>query len=181
MRNIEIKARLKNPSESRAVAERLCGPRPHAELRQVDTYFNVPNGRLKLREEEGDGAKNVLIFYRRPDQTGPKRSLYDLAPTNSPTELKHALTGALGIRVIVSKRRTVFLHENVRIHLDEVEGLGAFLEFEAVMADGVPDGAGQAQLQKLMREFSISEEDLFEDSYSDMIERNNDSDRRNKL
>jgi adenylate cyclase, class 2 len=61
--------------------------------------------------------------------------------------------------------------QNVRIHLDEVEGLGAFLEFEAVMPDGIPDSSGQSQLHKLMRDFSINEEDLIEDSYCNMLER----------
>jgi predicted adenylyl cyclase CyaB len=173
MRNIEIKARLKNLSESRKVAMRLAGAQPHAQLRQVDTYFNVPDGRLKLREEEGDGAKNVLIYYHRPDQAGPKRSEYDMVTINSPAALKRVLSDALGVRVAVSKQRTVFLRENVRIHLDEVDGLGAFLEFEAAMPDGVPDSSGQTQLNKLMQDFSINNEDLIEDSYCDLIERKN--------
>ena len=171
MRNIEIKARLKNISESMNVAARLAGAQPHARLRQVDTYFKAPNGRLKLREEQGEGAKNVLIFYRRPDQTGPKRSDYEMVATDSPATLKRALSEAMGVRIVVVKQRMVFLYENVRIHLDEVEGLGAFLEFEAVMPDGVPDSSGQEQLHKLMREFSINEEDLIEHSYCNMLER----------
>ena len=159
--------------ESLGVAEGMAGARLLARLSQVDTYFNVANGRLKLREEEGEGARNVLIYYRRPDVSGPKRSDYDLIATDSPAELKRALSEAVGVNVVVSKSRAVFLFENVRIHLDEVEGLGAFLEFEAVMPDGVPDSAGQAQLLDLMRVFSIAEDDLIEDSYCDLFERKN--------
>lgn len=171
MRNIEIKARLKNISESRKVAAQLSGAQPHAQLRQVDTYFKVPNGRLKLREEQGEGAKNVLIFYHRPDQAGPKRSDYEMVATDTPAALKRALSEAMGVRVVVVKQRTVFLYENVRIHLDKVEGLGEFLEFEAVMPDGIPDSRGHEQLQKLMQDFSINEEDLIENSYCNMLER----------
>jgi adenylate cyclase, class 2 len=171
MRNIEIKARLSDIAESKKVAERLAGARLYTQLRQVDTYFKAANGRLKLREEEGGNAKNVLIYYRRPDQSGPKRSDYELIATDSPAELKRALSNAIGVRVVVKKQRTVFLCENVRIHLDEVDGLGAFLEFEAVMPDGTPDSAGEAQLRELMQAFSINKEDLIEDSYSDLLER----------
>jgi predicted adenylyl cyclase CyaB len=80
------------------------------------------------------------------------------------------LTDALGVLTVVDKRRTVFLYQNVRIHLDRVEGLGMFLEFEAVMPEGTPDEEGELLVRELMAEFSIREEDLIQVSYSDLLE-----------
>ncbi len=170
MRNIEIKARLRDPGGAEAVARRLGGPEPHLRVGQVDTYFVVPEGRLKLREITGTVERAELIFYHRADQAGPKRSEYDVVPVANPRELKAMLASALGIRTVVRKQRTVYLHKNVRIHLDAVDGLGTFLEFEAVMPDGAPDREGEDLLHRLMKEFSIKPGDLLESSYSDLVE-----------
>jgi len=169
MRNIEIKARLADIHKAEAVAQRLAGPSPHARLHQIDTYFKVRSGRLKLRESSGDKPGAQLVFYRREDHTGPKRSDYELISVPDPAPLKSTLTSALGVFVIVEKDRTIYLYKNVRIHLDKVAGLGAFLEFEAVMPDGAPDEEGHRLLDSLMREFSIAPEDLIDGSYSDML------------
>ena len=132
-RNIELKARLRDPAAARAVAERLCPGAPQVE-RQIDTYFDSRRGRLKLREIAGRGA--WLICYERPNRIEAKASDYLLVPVTDPAGLKSALSEALGIRGIVTKLRHIYLFQNVRIHLDEVEGIGHFLEFEAVLADG---------------------------------------------
>ncbi len=169
MRNVEIKTRLIDLSAAEAVARRLAGPEPHARLHQVDTYFRVPEGRLKLRETEGAGAE--LVFYRRPDSSGPRRCDYEIAPVQDPAALKRLLASAFGARAIVNKRRTVYLYRGVRIHLDRVKGLGDFLEFEAVMPEGVPDSEGEALVREMVEEFSIRPEDLIGESYADMVER----------
>jgi predicted adenylyl cyclase CyaB len=169
MRNIEIKARLKDIAEAEAVAQRLAGPSPHAHLHQIDTYFKVRSGRLKLRESSGDKPGAELLFYRREDHAGPKRSNYELIPVPDPALLKSVLASALGISVVVEKDRTVYLYKNVRIHLDKVTRLGSFLEFEAVMPDGTPDEEGKHLLQSLLQEFSVAPEDLIDGSYSDML------------
>ncbi len=170
MRNIEIKARLRDFEEAEVVARRLGGPQPHLRVVQVDTYFTVPAGRMKLREITGTVERAELIFYHRADQAGPKRSEYEVVPVSNPRELKAMLAAALGIRTVVRKQRTVYLHQNVRIHLDVVDGLGTFLEFEAVMPDGAPDCEGEDLLRRLMSEFSIQPADLLESSYSDLVE-----------
>ena len=101
---------------------------------------------------------------------GPKTSHYTLAPVTSPPELlKQALTHALGLKAVVDKRRTVWLWDNVRIHLDEVARLGLFLEFEAVLADDAGTAAGEQQLATLMREFDLDRQDLVAGSYVDLI------------
>ncbi|MCH8047564.1 MAG: class IV adenylate cyclase [Planctomycetes bacterium] len=166
-RNIELKARLCSLEQARIVAERLATERIGS-FSQTDTYFLCATGRLKLREMDGRGAE--LIAYSRPDQPGPKASDYHLVQIAQPQALKRALSAALGVRAVVRKRREVFLHHNVRIHLDQVERLGSFLEFEAVLDVADSDASGQHQVEKLLQAFSIVASDLIDKSYVDLIE-----------
>lgn len=166
MRNIEIKARLKSISSAEPIASGFAGNGPHARLLQMDTYFNVPDGRFKLREEGGTGE---LIYYRRLDAPGPSRCDYFIVPIGSPAEVKGVLEAALGVRCVVRKQRAVYLYRNVRIHLDEVAGLGWFLEFEVVMPEGSPDSEGESLILSLMRAFDLEQDDLVECSYCDLM------------
>ena len=167
MRNIEIKARLSDPAAAEAVAARLADAGPHARLHQVDTYFFIPEGRLKLREIDGEEGCAELIFYRRPDSPGPKSCDYEIARVSDPAGINRVLDAAFGIRAVVDKQRTVYLYRNVRIHLDRVRGLGKFLEIEAVE----PDSGGESLVRELLEKFSIRPEDLVEGSYCDLMER----------
>jgi predicted adenylyl cyclase CyaB len=166
VRNIEIKARLGNLPAARDVAQAIATDFLGVQ-EQTDTYFLCPRGRLKLREIAG--AEAQLICYQRPDQDAPKASDYQLVPIAEPAALKAALEAALGLRGVVRKRREIFLHHNVRIHLDEVQGRGTFLEFEAVLGPGLDDRAGQAQLQELLDRFGILPDDLLSGSYGDAV------------
>ncbi len=165
-RNIELKARLLDPVAAQQIATRLCGGRFETQ-RQTDTYFQCPTGRLKLREIDGRGAQ--LVWYRRPDQLSAKGSDYLLVPVAEPAQLRAALSAALGVRGVVRKTRRICLFQNVRVHLDAVEGLGDFLEFEAVLDGGVGDEAGHAQVEQLRREFGINETELLAGSYGDTL------------
>ncbi len=71
--------------------------------------------------------------------------------------------------MVVAKRREIFLHRNVRIHLDEVSGLDTFLEFEAVLDPSIDDAAGRAQVAALQAEFDIAPSDVLAASYSDLL------------
>jgi adenylate cyclase, class 2 len=166
LRNIELKTRLRDPAAARAVAEALATKRLGVQ-HQVDTYFHCPHGRLKLRQIDGLSAQ--LVWYARPDQQGPKPSDYRLVPVANPETLKAALAAALGVRGVVEKRREIFLVDNVRIHLDDVAGLGHFLEFEAVLGAQHSDADGHAQLERLMRQFDIQGADLLDGSYGEMV------------
>ena len=167
--NVEIKARCADPEPIRQYL-RAHGARFVGEDHQVDTYFHVPNGRLKLREGT---IERALIHYDRPDADGPKRSdvhLYD--PVGSDTaDLKAALTRALGVRVVVDKRRAIYFIDNVKFHLDRVDGLGAFVEIEAIDRDGTrsPD-ALRAQVDHYLAAFGIAPDALVAGSYSDLGE-----------
>jgi predicted adenylyl cyclase CyaB len=135
-------------------------------LVQRDTYFKTRRGRLKLREEEGRGAQ--LIAYERPDSVGQRQSLYRIVPVTEVDGLKAALEGTLGIEVIVAKERALFIWERVRIHLDRVDGLGHFIEFEAIVTDEAETAAAEARIESLRQAFGVADADLIGGSYSDL-------------
>ena len=166
MINIEIKARYPEQEKGAEVAQRLGGRLVGVD-HQTDTYYNATSGRLKLRTSTL--SPNYLIGYHRPDQSGPKASDYTLFDAPEPEKLHTILASVLGVWLEVNKARTIYLIDNVRVHLDRVEGLGDFLEFEAVIQDDRSPDEGHQQVQDLMREFGISEEDLVEGSYSDLL------------
>lgn len=165
-RNIELKARIVSLENARGVAQRVATQHLGV-IHQLDTYFHPAQGRLKLREIDGQQAE--LIAYHRSDAAEARASDYHLVPISDPASLKQALAATLGIRVIVDKTREVFLHHNVRIHLDQVRRLGIFLEFEAVLGEEVDDSAGHAQLNWLCGEFGIRPADVCAQSYAELI------------
>jgi homotetrameric cytidine deaminase len=165
-RNVELKAHDPDPARTleRALA---AGAAEHGLLRQRDTYFAVSRGRLKLREEDPGGA--TLIAYDRPDAAAERVSDYRLVPVAEPEALRDALAAANGVAVVVVKRRRLLLWETVRIHLDEVRGLGSFLELEAVAAPGSDLTRERAQVAHLRAALEIRDEALVEGSYADAL------------
>jgi len=165
-RNIELKARCADLAAAEEAARRL-GAKRAGVLRQIDTYFHAPLGRLKLRQTEGGRAE--LIAYERPNDPAARGSDYHLAPTDGADALLRALTAALGVRGEVRKVRTLYLWHNVRIHLDEVAGLGSFLEFEAVLSAADDEATGFARVADLRRALGVGDSDLIAGSYSDLL------------
>ena len=165
--NIEIKARVDDFEALKARTEYLSD-QPMIILPQEDTFFNTAKGRLKLRVQSPD--RGYLIYYERPNQDGPKRSDYHLAETRDPENLKAALSLALGVRGVVRKTRYLYMVGQTRIHLDDVEGLGHFMELEVVMQAGQSDADGQAIAEDLMRRLEIRKDALLEGAYMDLIE-----------
>jgi predicted adenylyl cyclase CyaB len=165
-RNVELKVRLASLAGVRRIAARLATEHP-GHQRQVDTYFHCRRGRLKLREI--DGATAQLVWYERPNRTSARTSNYLLVPVGEPRLLKQALAAALGVRVVVDKRREIFLYRNVRIHLDRVRGLGSFLEFEAVLGPGIGLAAARRQVAWLREQFSVDSRAVVAGSYSDLL------------
>lgn len=164
--NLELKARDPDPQRSLDACERI-GAVAVGVLTQQDTYFNVTRGRLKLRRERGRTPQ--LIAYERSDEAAQRMSRYRLIEVEEDRELEAALSTVLGVRAVVAKTRQLFLAEGVRIHLDHVEGLGTFIEFEALAADEHADLSGhRARLRKLRDAFQIKDADLVGESYSDL-------------
>ena len=164
--NFEFKARSKNNTELEQKLHRFK-PRFAGEDDQCDTYFNVSSGRLKLRE---GNIENALIHYQRSDEAGAKQSDVLLYQHHLDPALKLVLTAALGVKVVVEKRRRILFVENVKFHFDHIAQLGDFVEVEAIDQDG------SIGIEKLREQclfyagvFGISEEDCIAESYSDLI------------
>ncbi|WP_226998858.1 class IV adenylate cyclase [Flavisolibacter tropicus] len=164
--NFEFKARTTRLLE---LEERLQTHQPLFKGldHQIDTYFNVLHGRMKLRE---GAIENALIHYQRQNVAGAKQSdvlLYEHQPQPS---LKHVLTAALGVKVVVDKQRKIYFIDNVKFHFDEVKELGTFVEVEAIDSDG---SIGIEKLQEQCRYygqlFELTENDYVAESYSDLL------------
>ncbi len=170
--NIEIKARMAggvDAAHARAMDLADSGP---TIIVQEDTFFVVPRGRLKLREFRAAAAAE-LIFYERPDTKDPTASSYSLVAVQDPAALKAALSAALGVRGVVSKRRTLYRAGETRIHIDEVDGLGSFLELEVVLGTAgavTSQEDGVARCRELMNALGVSTRDLVDRAYIDLLE-----------
>ena len=165
--NVEIKAVVPDVAHLRARAELLSGT-PGQEIPQEDAFFRVPQGRLKLRElspEQGE-----LIYYEREDARDPKPSRYLIARTREPAALRAVLAAALGLRGVVRKRRVLYRIGQTRLHLDQVEGLGSFLELEVVLAGDQDTALGTAIAAELMEQLGIARSDLVPCAYIDLLE-----------
>ena len=166
-RNVEIKAKVNDMDRQRSLLEALSRARPQV-VCQEDTFFNCSAGRLKLRTfPTGPGE---LIQYQREDRYEPAESEYVRYLTDDPDTLKQALSKALGIRAVVRKSRSVYLVEQARIHLDEVEGLGVFIELEVELRPEESEEIGIEVARELMEKLEISGEDLVKSAYVDLLE-----------
>ncbi len=166
--NIELKARCTDLDAARVVAVAL-GAEPQGVESQTDTFFATPQGRLKLRESDKYGA--MLIPYLRPDSREPKQSDYLVLPVENPAQCKQLFGQMLGVSAVVEKERELLLLDNVRIHLDRVEGLGTFIEFEAVMSDATTPERELVKVKDLMASFGIREADIESGAYVDLLPR----------
>lgn len=164
--NIEIKARVADiEALRRKVEESSDGP---AQLIvQEDTFFHMARGRLKLRKFSEKSGE--LIYYERADEAGPKSSHYFISRTAEPGTLLQVLESALGIRGVVRKKRWLYWVGNTRVHLDEVEGLGSFLELEVVLSTGQRIEEGEATARELMTRLEINVADLVQEAYVDLL------------
>ena len=165
-RNVELKA--SDPDPGRTVRRALAhGAEDRGEIVQRDTYFGAGEGRLKLREETPGEAH--LIAYARPDDPAVRVSEYRIAPVPEPGPLRDALAVSLGVRVVVDKRRRLLLWEDVRIHVDAVEGLGSFVELEAVAEPDSDLARERRQVARLRELLEIRDDALVAGSYADNL------------
>lgn len=162
MPNIEIKSHYPDLAQAHAIATQI-GARYLGQDHQIDTYFKVPTGRFKLRESSMSGA--ILVPYIRDDLSGPKKSSYTLLKASDPALAKELLSQILGVETVVEKKRDIYLVENVRVHLDQVQGLGQFLEFEAVYSEQDDEAHEYEKVRTLIKTFQIPETNLLQGSY----------------
>ena len=170
--NVEIKAFVNDPSFVRIYLVKHNATFKGTD-EQTDTYFNVTTGRLKLRE---GNIENNLIFYSRSNQAGPKSSHFNLVKIEDAMGLKEVLEKACGIKMIVRKKREIYYINNVKFHIDEVPGLGSFIEIEAgnILVDK-PESELLEQCNFYLKEFGIKEDELIAESYSDLMMKVNDT------
>jgi cytidine deaminase len=161
--NLELKAVDRDPEATLAGCLAL-GAVDQGVLVQRDTYFGARHGRLKLRVQDGSPE---LIAYRRADAEEPTASVYVLAPVDAAAS--EALDSALDTVVVVAKRRRLLLWEGVRIHLDDVEDLGRFIEFEAVIPDAGDLSTAHGKVAKLRAQLRIEDNDLVAGGYADLL------------
>jgi predicted adenylyl cyclase CyaB len=165
--NVELKARYPDSERAARISEGL-GAEPGGTELQTDTYFSVGNYRMKLRESSI--GNHWLIWYHRPDRPDSRISTYRLRAVPDPEAKRRILSQAMGVKAVVRKERTLYMLGPVRIHIDKVEGLGGFLEFEVVLGDGDDRSEGHRRVAELRREFEIEDGDLVSGSYSDLLE-----------
>jgi len=166
--NIEVKSILKHRLAAEAVAARLGGSGPKT-FRQEDFFFNWANARLKLRVTAPN--RGELIRYERANIAETRRSTYLIARTQDPAILLDILTATLGSAGVVRKMRTLYLVGQTRVHLDQVEGLGEFLELEVVLGPGQSEAEGRNIATGLLSEFKIQDEQIVAEAYVDLLAR----------
>lgn len=164
-RNIEIKAKIDDLDSFKRAVSLLCCETCKV-FAQHDTFFNVQNGRLKLRVQSDFSE---LIYYDRRSDGGPKLCSYEVHKVDNHETLKEVLNKAYGIRGTVEKTRTLFMYEQTRIHVDEVVGLGSFMELEVVLRDDQSIEDGESIAHNLMEKLNINE--LLDDAYIDLLEK----------
>lgn len=164
MRNVEFKAELRDIALARTIA-RALGAAPVVSVQQTDTYFRIPEGRLKKRETPDEATE--WIFYDRPDRAAAKVSRYVIY--TEAEALERFGRYPLPVRVVVRKMREVYLLDTVRIHLDYVEGLGEFIEFEALLTRGHGVGEGRAKIAAMRRDFAPAMGEPVARGYADLM------------
>jgi len=164
--NFEIKAKCSNLDKIRDILKSQ-----NAEFKgkdnQIDTYFKIPKGRLKLRQGT---IENDLIHYERDNQEGPKQSNITLYKISKGNSLKDILIKSLDILVVVDKQREIYFIKNVKFHIDQVKNLGSFIEIEAIDKDGTIDKKDLLkQCKYYINLLKIKDQDLVSGSYSDLL------------
>ncbi|MDA9793106.1 class IV adenylate cyclase [Bacteriovoracaceae bacterium] len=164
--NVEIKAKCENSKLIKSILKEknaLFKGKDH----QIDTYFNSGDGRLKLRQ---GNIENSLIFYKRDNMAGPKDSFVRLARLEETEDLLEVLTASNGVKVVVDKVREIYFIGNVKFHIDNVKGLGSFVEIEAIDKTGdIGRDRLLEQCEEYLSLFKITNQDLLSHSYSDML------------
>ncbi|MBI3290885.1 class IV adenylate cyclase [Candidatus Falkowbacteria bacterium] len=164
MKNFEVKARINDIARYETICKQI-GAQHVSKMRQIDTYFHVPLGRLKLRE--ADKKEGELIYYRRQEKTNKRWSSYYIAPITDPPTFKELLTKAYGVKIVVDKKRLLYQYKNARIHLDLVKNLGSFIEIEVVVKKSMVQA--RVLMKLLLLNLHLPEKNFIKESYSDLL------------
>ena len=165
-KNLEIKVRIKNQVDAKKLARKFCKGKKHEffKQKQEDIYYRVNKGRLKLRII--DGKKGSLIHYYRGNKDLKRVSEYTIAETETPAAMDSILSSLYGRLITVKKEREIFIIDNIRIHIDSVNRLGKFLEFEVIFNSLAK---AKKDMKKLVEHFMLNEKQFIKVSYSDLL------------
>jgi predicted adenylyl cyclase CyaB len=164
---VELKARVDDLAETR---DKLIehGAERVGIFHQVDTYYEVPRGRLKLREVEGKNDA-ALIYYERENVANPKKSSVSILTIPQPQAFKQILALIMKAKAVVGKIREIYIYQGVQVHLDTVRSLGYFVEFELATSSYMERQKKDAsKLDKLREQLNINAQNLERHSYSDL-------------
>ncbi|XP_014471808.1 PREDICTED: uncharacterized protein LOC106742947 [Dinoponera quadriceps] len=172
-RNVEIKSRLQDIDSAISKAKQLSGSNNAIVIKQHDTFFKAAEGRLKIRQFEDNTAE--YIFYKRPNVLGPKLCSYNKITLNTDTTelLLNILSESMGVVGVVKKIRQLFIVGQTRIHIDQVDGLGNFVELEVVLQEDQDVETGQKIANDLMQALSVTNDDLIAEAYIDLLNKAN--------
>ena len=134
---------------------------------QRDTFFQVSKGWLKLRETD-ETRPEIISYTRSTDHSGPRESNYDVVPVADAETWKRLLGRALPLDKVVEKQRTLWVYEHTRIHLDEVVGVGSFLELETIIMDIDPDEA-KAEVDRVIYALALNRDEFVSVPYRDLV------------
>ena len=162
--NLELKVVYLSANNAERIARRLNARRIGL-LQQLDTYYRVPRGRLKVREI--NGKQFELIYYQRSSAKSSRYSNYQVIPLTTPDSMKQLCAILFGERIAVRKSRLLYLYKNSRIHIDRVRGLGSFIEFEVLVTKGKRQA--RSLMQTLIEKFEISPRSIVGLSYSELL------------
>jgi predicted adenylyl cyclase CyaB len=165
MRNLEIKVKVENLEE---IENRLDFAEHKPTLEQTDTYFLLGEKRLKIREEK---TKNEIIYYERKMKNGTRESIYHriTIPKNTVKFLKAVFDFIFGTKVLVTKKRDLYLYKNTRIHLDTVNNLGEFVELETVVFDDTKKESYEKEHEEVKNKLLLTNYPAIAGSYSDLL------------
>lgn len=164
MHNVELKIELRDLTLARGIC-RTIGAAHIANLEQTDTYYRVPSGRLKKRECRGEPTE--YVFYDRPDKARARLSHFSIY--TEAQALERFGVSPLPVWVVVRKARELYMFGGVRIHLDSVEGLGHFIEFEALVSPSQTVTKCHQALKELRQKFAAVLGEPIAKGYSDML------------
>jgi len=166
MKNIELKFRCKDFIHA-LKAVKILSAINKGVLKQTDIYFNIKPGRLKLRTI--NNAEHQLIYYKRANIKGSRVSNYFIEENYHLNRVENILESIYGIKAVVTKKRRLFIYKNCRIHLDEVKGLGKFIEFEVVCSNIIEEQNASRLMDFMKREFKVITNNIIKNSYSDLV------------
>lgn len=152
MRNVEIKVRADDLERVEALL-RAQGARDAGVLEQRDVFLPCSSGRLKLRFENDRTPQ--LILYHRADEASLRASDYQLFPIENGEAFLSVAERAWGTQPEVRKQRHLYFVDNIRVHLDVVEGLGPFVELEAVVDAEHDEASSRAAAQALLHDLGL--------------------------